>query len=89
MDRCSHEISNDCWSILENVLGEYARVPQSYLLPTGAAPEGFDVIHMDGRFRIRCLLEALASAWHAQEAGVRNAALGQFRAKILLQETIY
>jgi hypothetical protein len=60
MNGCSTNEIPDDWSLLEHVFGEYARVPRSRLLPTGAAPEGLDVIHMDGRFRDGCLLQALA-----------------------------
>ena len=61
---CSQELENH-WPTMEKIFGEYARYPREHLL-SQYAPDGFDLVEVDGRFRDGCLVQA-ASLHNASE----------------------
>ena len=61
----------DDWAVLEETFGEYARYPRVILQQKhNVAPDGFDVINIDGRFRDGCLLESLRPSLLKQQYGI-------------------
>lgn len=53
---CDQSLDDD-WETMERIFGEYARFPRTQLQKK-YAPEGFDLVEVDGRFRDGCIVQA-------------------------------
>jgi hypothetical protein len=53
---CDQTLPND-WAIMERIFGTYTRYPREHLLEK-YAPQGFDIVSVDGRFRDGCIVQA-------------------------------